>query len=151
MTITPVSGLGSPVGLYSHAVPVPSGRQLLCVSGQLSVDAQGDSVAPGDFDAQMRQVFSNLSTVLAAAGGSLADLVKMTTYLVDPAHIDDFYRVRETLFAEYFPDEVYPGNTLLVISRLVRPEFLIEIEALAAIEPIAALSTESIPAGGVAS
>jgi len=133
MTIEPITGLGSPVGLYSHAVPIPSGRQLLCVSGQLSVDADGTSVAEGDFDAQMRQVFSNLATVLVAAGSDLGDVMKMTTYLVDPSHIDDFYRVREELFADIFPDGVYPGNTLLVISRLVRPEFLIEIEALATI------------------
>lgn len=133
MTITPVAGLGSPVGLYSHAVPLPAGSQLLCVSGQLSVDAEGNSVAEGDFDGQMRQVFSNLATVMEAAGGSLADVVKMTTYLTDASLIDDFYRVREGLFADLFPDGVYPGNTLLVISRLVRPEFQIEIEALAAI------------------
>lgn len=133
MTITPVTGLGSPVGLYSHAVPLPAGSQLLCVSGQLSVDAEGNSVAEGDFDGQMRQVFSNLATVLEAAGAGLGDVVKMTTYLTDASLIDDFYRVREVLFADYFPDGVYPGNTLLVISRLVRPEFLIEIEALAAI------------------
>lgn len=133
MTITPVAGLGSPVGLYSHAVPLPEGSQLLCVSGQLSVDAEGNSVAEGDFDGQMRQVFSNLATVMEAAGGSLADVVKMTTYLTDASLIDDFYRVREGLFADLFPDGVYPGNTLLVISRLVRPEFQIEIEALAAI------------------
>lgn len=133
MTISPVTGLGSPVGLYSHAVPLPPGRQLLCVSGQLSVDVEGNSVAQGDFDAQMRQVFTNLATVLAAAGSDLGDVMKMTTYLVDPAHIDDFYRVREELFADLFPDGVYPGNTLLVISRLVRPEFLIEIEALASV------------------
>ena len=133
MSISPVTGLGSPVGLYSHAVPLPPGRQLLCVSGQLSVDAEGNSVAQGDFDAQMRQVFTNLATVLAAAGSDLGDVMKMTTYLVDADHIDDFYRVREELFADLFPDGVYPGNTLLVISRLVRPEFLIEIEALASI------------------
>jgi enamine deaminase RidA (YjgF/YER057c/UK114 family) len=133
MTITPVTGLGSPVGLYSHAVPLPAGSQLLCVSGQLSVDAEGNSVAEGDFDGQMRQVFSNLATVLEAAGAGLGDVVKMTTYLTDASLIDDFYRVREVLFADYFPDGVYPGNTLLVISRLVRPEFQIEIEALAAI------------------
>ena len=133
MTIRPVTGLGSPVGLYSHAVPIPEGRQLLCVSGQLSVDAEGNSVAAGDFDAQMRQVFANLATVLAAAGSDLTDVMKMTTYLVDPAHIDDFYRVRAELFQDLYPDGVYPGNTLLVISRLVRPEFLIEIEALATI------------------
>ncbi|CAN5660289.1 RidA family protein [soil metagenome] len=133
MTIEPITGLGSPVGLYSHAVPIPAGRRLLCVSGQLSVDSDGNSVAEGDFDAQMRQVFTNLATVLAAAGSDLGDVMKMTTYLVDPAHIDDFYRVRAELFQDLFPDGVYPGNTLLVISRLVRPEFLIEIEALATI------------------
>lgn len=133
MTISPVTGLGSPVGLYSHAVPMPTGTRLLCVSGQLSVDASGSSLHAGDFDAQMRQVFSNLATVLDAGGAGLDDVVKMTTYLVDPDHIDDFYRVREQLFAEVFPDAVYPGNTLLVVQRLVRPEFLIEIEALAAV------------------
>jgi enamine deaminase RidA (YjgF/YER057c/UK114 family) len=131
--ITPVTGLGSPVGLYSHAVPLPAGSTLLAVSGQLSVDAGGASVAAGDFDAQMRQVFANLATVLDAAGTTLASVVKMTTYLVDPDNIADFYRVREDLFASLFPEAVYPGNTLLVVSRLVRPEFLIEIEALAAI------------------
>jgi len=71
--------------------------------------------------------------VLEAAGAGLGDVMKMTTYLTDASLIDDFYRVREVLFADYFPDGVYPGNTLLVISRLVRPEFQIEIEALAAI------------------
>jgi enamine deaminase RidA (YjgF/YER057c/UK114 family) len=71
--------------------------------------------------------------VLAAAGSELGDVLKMTTYVTDAALIDDFYRVREVLFADLFPDGVYPGNTLLVISRLVRPEFLIEIEALATI------------------
>ncbi len=131
MTISPISGLGSPVGLYSHAVPLPESGRLLCVSGQLSVDEVGTSLHVGDFDAQMRQVFANLATVLDAADAQLSDVVKMTTYLVDPDHIDDFYRVRERLFAELFPDEVYPGNTLLVVQRLVRPEFLIEIEALA--------------------
>jgi enamine deaminase RidA (YjgF/YER057c/UK114 family) len=133
MTISPVTGLGSPVGLYSHAVPLPPATRLLCVSGQLSVDGAGSSLHTGDFDAQMRQVFSNLATVLDAAGSGLGEVVKMTTYLVDPDHIDDFYRVREQLFAELFPDAVYPGNTLLVVQRLVRPEFLIEIEALAAV------------------
>ncbi|MDY7105623.1 MAG: RidA family protein [Actinomycetota bacterium] len=133
LSIAPVEGLGSPVGLYSHAVPLPVGANLLAVSGQLSVDAEGTSVAAGDFDGQMRQVFDNLATVLGAAGTGLGAVLKMTTYLVDDANIDDFYRVREELFAGLFPDGNYPGNTLLVVKRLVRPEFLIEIEALAAL------------------
>ncbi len=138
--IAPVQGLGEPVGLYSHAVPVPDRTRLVCVSGQLSVDGDGESVGE-DFDAQMRQVFSNLATVMDAAGGSLADVLKMTTYLVDPAHIDDFYRVRADLFVDLFPEGVYPGNTLLVVQRLVRPEFLIEIEALAAVPVVDAPGT----------
>lgn len=133
MPIEPLKGLNDPVGLYSHAVPVPAGATLLAVSGQLSVGADGESLHTGDFDAQMRQVFDNLLTVLAAAEAGPAEIVKMTTYLVDPAHVDAFYRVREGLFAELYPDGTFPGNTLLVVQRLVRPEFLIEIEALAAI------------------
>jgi len=135
MPIEPLKGLSDPVGLYSHAVPLPAGSTLLAVSGQLSVGPDGTSLHTGDFDAQMRQVFENLLTVLAAAGAGPADVVKMTTYLVDPDHVDDFYRVREGLFADRYPDGTYPGNTLLVVQRLVRPEFLIEIEALAAIAP----------------
>ncbi|WP_083749287.1 RidA family protein [Frankia sp. CcI49] len=119
------------LGLYSHAVRAPRDHQLVCVSGQLSVTPDGVSVGVGDFDTQMRTVLGNLRSVLASAGAAPTDLLKMTTYLVSADLIDDFYRVRETVFADWFPDGVFPGNTLLVVSRLVRPEFLIEIEALA--------------------
>jgi enamine deaminase RidA (YjgF/YER057c/UK114 family) len=131
--IEPVQGLNPPVGLYSHAVPLPAGSTLLCVSGQLSVGPDGASLHAGDFDAQMEQVVENLLTVLAAAGSGPDEILKMTTYLTDADNVDDFYRVREGLFAELYPSGVFPGNTLLVVQRLVRPEFLIEIEALAAI------------------
>ncbi|MFC0452306.1 RidA family protein [Rhodococcus jostii] len=133
MTVHAIEGLGQPVGLYSHAVVVPKNKALLALSGQLSVSSDGDSLHPGDFEAQMVQVFDNLRTVLQAAGADLSDLVKMTTYLTDASLIEPFYQTRARLFADWFPDQVYPGNTLLVISRLVRPEFLIEIEGLAAV------------------
>jgi enamine deaminase RidA (YjgF/YER057c/UK114 family) len=69
--------------------------------------------------------------VLESIGATWANLAKMTTYVTTPEAIDDFYRVRATLYEELFPGGDYPPNTLLVVSRLVRPEFLVEIESLA--------------------
>jgi enamine deaminase RidA (YjgF/YER057c/UK114 family) len=131
--ITPVKGLSATVGLYSHAVPVPADSRLLFVSGQLSVDANGEPLAVGDFEGQLRVVFGNLVAVVRHAGGSPESIIKMTTYLVDADHVSDFYEARARLFTELFPSATYPGNTLLVVNRLVKPEFLLEIEAVAAI------------------
>ncbi|MXP20117.1 RidA family protein [Gordonia sp. HNM0687] len=119
------------VGFYSPAVITPPGAQLVSVAGQLSTDVDGNSVGVGDFETQLRTVFGHLDSVLTASGSSLAEVVKFTTYLVDPDHIAEFYRVRELIFADLYPNRRPPGNTLLVIQRLVRPEFLVEIEALA--------------------
>jgi 2-iminobutanoate/2-iminopropanoate deaminase len=121
------------VGLYSQAVPMPPGSGLLFVAGQLSVDSEGRARAVGDFEGQVRAVFSNLETVVRGSGGSMEGVLKMTTYLVDPDHIERFYDERERLFKELYPAAIYPANTLLVVERLVQPEFLIEVEAIVAI------------------
>jgi 2-iminobutanoate/2-iminopropanoate deaminase len=131
--IQPVEGLAATVGLYSQAVPLPPGTTALFVAGQLSVDGEGNAVCVGDFEGQVRAVFANLEAVVAGSGGQLSGVMKMTTYLVDPDHIVPFYEERERLFKDLFPDGVYPGNTLLVVQRLVRPEFLIEVEAIVAV------------------
>jgi enamine deaminase RidA (YjgF/YER057c/UK114 family) len=117
--------------LYSHVVQLTSPRKIVVVAGQLSVDVHGDVIGQGDFEAQVRQVFENLAGALESVGLGLRDVMKFTTYLTSPELIDRFYAVRETLFASLYPRGEYPGNTLLVVSRLVRPEFLIEIEAIA--------------------
>jgi 2-iminobutanoate/2-iminopropanoate deaminase len=132
------------LGLYSHAVRAPSPHRLLTISGQLAVDETGDSVGVGDFDTQMAQVLSNLETVLQADGMTPRNLLKMTTYLVDADNIADFYRVRETVWEKWFPERAFPGNTLLVVTRLVRPEFLLEIEGFAAATlPVGADTSEA--------
>jgi 2-iminobutanoate/2-iminopropanoate deaminase len=133
--IIPIGGLAPTVGLYSQAVPLPEGTTPLFVAGQLSVDADGNALGVGDFEGQMRAVFANLEAVVMGSGGRLDGIMKMTTYLVDPEHIVRFYDERERLFKDLFPEGVYPGNTLLVVQRLVRPEFLIEVEAIVAIRP----------------
>jgi enamine deaminase RidA (YjgF/YER057c/UK114 family) len=122
---------GRTVGYYSPAVVCPPNAALVLVSGVLSVDLAGETFGAGDFDAQMRNVFGLLGTTLEAAGSSFAELAKMTTYLIDPAHVDPFYRIREEIFADLFPGANPPGNTLLIVQRLVRAEFLIEVEGIA--------------------
>jgi enamine deaminase RidA (YjgF/YER057c/UK114 family) len=79
----------------------------------------------------MRQVFENLRGALESTGGGLENVMKFTTYLVSAELISQFYEVREELFPELYPSGKYPPNTLLVIDRLVKPEFLLEIEAIA--------------------
>jgi 2-iminobutanoate/2-iminopropanoate deaminase len=126
------AGLAAPIGLYSHGSRVRPGSELLFIAGQLAVGADGQLVGKDDFEAQTRQVFANLRAVLAAAGMGLGHVAKFTTYVSSSALIEPFYQVREKLFAELYPEGSYPPNTLLVVSRLVRPEFMVEIEAVAA-------------------
>jgi 2-iminobutanoate/2-iminopropanoate deaminase len=122
---------GRTVGYYSPAVTSPPGVSTVYLSGVLSVDSDGKTVGVGDFEAQMRTVFRLLGQTLHAAGSSYAELAKMTTYLVDPGDIEAFYAIREELFIDMYPGGRPPGNTLLVVQRLVRAEFLIEIEGIA--------------------
>lgn len=124
------SGVAAPGGLYSHASRAVSSG-LIFVAGQLAIDAQGGMVGTGDFAAQMRQVFANLSAALSAAGATFADVAKFSTFLTRESDIPAFAETRKELFGRLYPGGSYPPNTLIVVSRLVRPEFLIEVEAVA--------------------
>jgi reactive intermediate/imine deaminase len=115
-----------PVNGYSHAVAF-SGR-LVVVSGQVPVDGQGGLVGPGDPPAQVRRVFENLKAALAAAGATMAQVVKLTVYLTDLADLAAFRQVRD----EYFAPDRPPASSLVQVTGLVSPEFRVEIEALAA-------------------
>ena len=116
-------------GLYSHIGRVTDGP-LLFVAGQLSVAADGGVAGIGDFDAQFHQVFDNLDAVLKGVGCGFDDVIKFTTYLVHSQDIDAFMRLRAARFPTMFATEVYPPNTLLVVDRLVKEAFLIEVEAI---------------------
>ncbi len=99
---------------------------LLILSGLGPSNARGELVGAGDFDAQAELTFASLAEVLAAGGSSLADVVKVTIYLTDLAHLP---RVRE-LRPRYFTPP-YPADTLVCVSSLADPEQLLEIEAIA--------------------
>jgi reactive intermediate/imine deaminase len=111
---------------FSQAWRVDEASALVFVSGQAPVSAEGQLVGEGDFDAQTRQVFENLRTVLAEAGSSLEDVVKLTVYVTDIARLPDFARVKSE-----FVEGPQPGSTALEVSALARPEMMIEVEAIA--------------------
>ncbi|QIE55212.1 RidA family protein [Pikeienuella piscinae] len=119
-------------GLYSH-VGVPTGGRLVFIAGQLSVSPDGDVVGAGDFAAQFHQVFANMGDVLKGMGGGYPDIVKMTTIFVHSQDIATFMRLREALFPTIFPGPLFPPNTILVVDRLVKEDFLFEVEAVAQI------------------
>ena len=111
--------------LYSDAVSVEGGR-FVFIAGQLSRDAAGNVVGKGDMRAQMRKACENVKTALEAAGASLADVVKITSFTTDAEEFFKHIEVR----TEFFGD-VLPTSTTVEIRRLASPEYLVEIEAIA--------------------
>jgi enamine deaminase RidA (YjgF/YER057c/UK114 family) len=120
--------LGQPLGAYSH-IASGSGR-LVAIAGQVASEG-GRIVGEGECAAQVVQTFENVRRALAAEQLLPRDLLQLTTYLVNADDIPAFFEARARVFEELFPDGAYPPNTLLVISRLVRPELLVEMSALA--------------------
>ena len=125
-------GLPTPLARYSHVSRV-SGSDLMFVAGQVALDAAGEVVGRGDFKIQVGAVFRNLELALESQGCGFADVARFTTYLVRALDIANFHEVREELFKTMYPDGAYPPNTLVVVDRLVSDDFLIEIEAIAAV------------------
>jgi 2-iminobutanoate/2-iminopropanoate deaminase len=113
--------------LYSHVVVV-EGRRTIFLAGQLARDRQDNVVGTGDMRAQIRQVGENLKAALAAAGATLNDLVKTTTYVTD---IEEFFKHIDVRM-EYFG--ALPTSTTVEVRRLAHPDLLVEVEAMAVIE-----------------
>jgi len=111
---------------YSHAAKV---GETLYIAGQVARDIQGSLVGKGDFDAQARQVYTNLKNILQESGGGLKNIVKTTTILT---HYGNFERYR--IIRNEFFGEIMPPNTLLIIESLASPDFMIEVEAIAVLD-----------------
>jgi enamine deaminase RidA (YjgF/YER057c/UK114 family) len=120
---------GAPLGMYSHGMIAPCG-EIVVVAGQVGI-GQGGEVAIGDVVAQTKQALDNVRAVVEAAGCSMRDVVRLQTFLTHAEDIPGFMKARAEVFPGYFPDGLYPPNTLLIITRLVKPELLVEIEAMA--------------------
>ena len=127
----PKKTLIPPAG-YSHIAKVNRGT-IVYLAGQVSSDASGKLIGEGNFEAQAEQVFRNLKIAVEAAGGTMADIVKLNVYLVasvDQAEVPKLRAIRN----RYVNVEKPPASTLVVVSRLAQPGWLIEIEAVAALE-----------------
>jgi enamine deaminase RidA (YjgF/YER057c/UK114 family) len=116
-------GVAAPAGHYSHGI-VASGRHLY-VAGQVALDENGELVGGDDAGAQARQVLTNLQHVIESAGGRMADVARTTVYLT---RLEDRGPVG-VVRAEFFPAPP-PVNTLIVVSSLASPDFLVEIDAI---------------------
>ena len=111
---------------YSQVVVVKGG-ELVFVAGQVALDATGAVVGMGDFAAQTAQTFRNLLAALEAAGTNASNLIKLTTFVTDMSQLAVFRSVRD----QFLDRSHLPASTLVQVTRLFRPEFLIEIEAIA--------------------
>ena len=125
--------VGPPIAPYSHAIIVEA-RRLMFIAGQVAVDKKGRVVGAGDFKRQVAQVFANLEGILKAAGAGFNHVVQFTTFMVDSRDMPAFFEARNKLFKRIYPKRDYPPNTLLVIDRLAREDFLLEVEAIAALD-----------------
>ena len=99
---------------------------LLFVSGNVATDRNGNLVGEGDCEAQSRQVLANVRTIVEAAGSTMQDVVKITCFLTDINDYAAYAKVR----SETWPSSP-PASSTVAVSALVRPEFLVEVEAIA--------------------
>ena len=113
--------------LYSHVVVV-EGKRTIFISGQLARDRHGNAVGTGDMRAQLRQVGENIKAALEAAGATLDNLVKTTTYVTD---IEEYFKHVDVRM-EYF--RALPTSTTVEVRRLAHPDFLVEVEATAVVD-----------------
>ncbi|AJF68098.1 RidA family protein [Streptomyces vietnamensis] len=138
LTYVPAPDGLAPSPQYSHVV-WGTGR-FVAISGQCAFDASGAVVGEGDAAAQAHQVFANLERCLAAAGAGFGDVVKLTYFVTDVAHLPAVRDARDAHFA----GAPLPASSAVQVSALVRPELLVEIEAFALIpERSAAASDET--------
>jgi 2-iminobutanoate/2-iminopropanoate deaminase len=113
---------------YSQGVKVTGAQSILFLAGQVAYDKDGNVAHRGDFKAQARECFKALKALVEAQGGTLANIVKVNTYLTDIRYRADLVPVREEFFGKKGP-----ASTLVAVAALAHPDYLIEIEAIAAV------------------
>jgi len=122
-----VNGVRSPGGRFSHVGEIGPGGRLFHLAGQTGTAPDG-RVGDG-IEEQSALVYQNIATVLKECGMGLENLVKVTVFLTSPDHIDGWRAAQKAALGD-----VVPASTLLIISALARPEFMVEVEAIAAID-----------------
>jgi 2-iminobutanoate/2-iminopropanoate deaminase len=114
-----------PLARYSHGIAVPAGYRLVVTSGQLGIGS--DAQVPADCETQAELCFANIAAILAEDRMTLSDIVRLNAYVTGREHMQGYMRVRD----RQFPG-MPPASTLMIVSGFTRPEFVVEIEAIAA-------------------
>jgi 2-iminobutanoate/2-iminopropanoate deaminase len=114
-----------PLARYSHGIAVPANHRLVITAGQLGIGL--DESIPADSEGQANICFANIAAILAEDGMMMTDIVRLSVYVTAREHMDGYRRARD----RHFPGTP-PTTTLIMVAGLVRPEFVIEIEAIAA-------------------
>jgi reactive intermediate/imine deaminase len=135
-TVYPLSGPIAKAGQFSGKVAFSNGvkvsrGEILFVSGQLAKDENSQLVGKGDIKAQTKQVLENIKKVLDMAGATFADVVKVTVFIKDMSHFREIHDVR----LQYFQEDQLPASAMVEVTGFVDPDALIEIEAIAVINP----------------
>jgi enamine deaminase RidA (YjgF/YER057c/UK114 family) len=121
------SSIHPPFANYAHGVEIPSGARVVLCSGQLGVGRDG--AIPEGVEAQAHLCFRAISAILGEAGMTLAHLVRLNAYVTSAEHLSTYMKVRDA-----FVSEPPPASTVVVVQGLARPEYKVEIEAIAARE-----------------
>ena len=114
---------------YSQVAAVTGGK-IVFIAGQVALDKSGNVVGKDDFRLQVQQVFENLKAAVEAAGGNFGDVIKLNSYFLDLSRLPEFREVRD----KYINLKNPPASTAVQIPKLFRPEFLVEIEAVAVVK-----------------
>ena len=128
ITRTNPGTISKPFTNYAHVVTVEGAQKLVFCAGQVAADVEGRVLPPDDFEAQTKMVMKNLENALAAGGARFADVTKVTIYICNPHDVPKARRI----LTDYFGDNP-PGSTLCVLRGLANPNFLLEVEAIAAV------------------
>lgn len=123
--------LHEPVGPYCQVSRVKA-SEFVFIAGQTAIDKSGNIVGVGDFEAQCKQVFANVEAAMQSVGAGWGNVVHFTNYLVKREDQPIFVKYRLGFFPAIFP-KGYPPNTLLFVDELLHKEFLLEVQAVAAL------------------
>ena len=111
--------------LYAQGIRVSGAQTILFLSGQVAYDQQGGVLHRGDFKGQAREAFRAMKSLVESAGGTMDSIVKLNTYMSDIRYRADLGPIRQEFFSKT------PASTLVEVSALAHPDWLIEIEAIA--------------------
>ena len=128
ITRTNPKTISKPFSNYAHVVTVEGAKKLVFCAGQVAADIDGKVLPPDSFEAQAKMVMENLTKALAGGGAKISDVVKITIYLCNPHDVPKARGILQTYFAGQ-----PPASTLCILRGLANPNFLLEIEAIAAV------------------